>query len=124
MNRCIMTLQNLVLDFATETIRRGGATPFAWRSTAHDVCGHLGNWSSESCSIKDMRCSVFVLFAVGTGLATVSFPVQSVPANDNEQDLETRKTDGLWPHGLVSTSDWSDIILGGSYMTHTVLLVT
>jgi len=119
MNRCIMTLQNLVLDFATETIRRWRATTFAWRSTIHDVCGHLGNWSSLSWSIKDMRCSVFVLFAAGTGLATVNFPVQSVPANDNEQNLETRKTDGLWPHGLVSTSDWSDIILVGPYMTHT-----
>lgn len=49
-----------------------------------------------------MRCSVFVLFAVGTGPATVRFPVQGVPANDDEQDLETRKMDGLWPHGLLT----------------------
>jgi len=71
-----------------------------------------------------MCCPVFVLFAVGTGLATVRFPVQVVPANENKQDLETRKTDGLWPHGLVSTSDWSDIILGDPFIQHTVLLVT
>jgi hypothetical protein len=66
-----------------------------------------------------MRCSEFVLFAVGTGLATVRFPVQGVPANENEQDLETRKTDGLWPHALLSTSD-SDIILGDPYMTNSI----
>jgi hypothetical protein len=109
-NKCIVTLQNLVLDFATETIRRWGATTFAWRSRAPTVCGHLDNWSSESWSIEDMRCSVIVLFAVGTGLATVRFPMQGVQGNDNEKDLETRKTDGCWPHGLVSTSDWRDII--------------
>jgi len=67
-----------------------------------------------------MRCSVFVLFAVGTGLATVRLPVQGVPANDNEHDLETRKTDGLLPHGIVTISDWSDIILGDLIMTHSI----
>jgi hypothetical protein len=67
-----------------------------------------------------MRCSVFVLFAVGTDLATVHFPVQDVPANENEQELETRKKGGLWPHGLVRTSDWSDIILGDPYMIHSI----
>jgi hypothetical protein len=67
-----------------------------------------------------MRCSLFVLFAVGIGFSTVRFPKQGVPANENEQDLETRKTDGLCPHGLVSTNDWSDMILGDQYMTHSV----
>jgi hypothetical protein len=53
--------------------------------------------------MENLRFSVFVLFAIVTGFATVQFPVQGVPENDNDV-LETRKTDGHRPHGLVSTS--------------------
>jgi len=97
-----------------------GGTTVVLGSKAHNVCRHLGIWPSESWSVGDTCCSVFVLFAVGTGLATVSFPVQGVPVNDNEHDIETRKTDGLLPHGLVSISDWNDIILGDPIMTHSI----
>jgi hypothetical protein len=60
-----------------------------------------------------MRLSV----SAGGGLVTVGFLVRGVPANDNERDLETRKTRGLGQHRLVSTSEWSEIILGYLYVT-------